>query len=425
MNQGRPEIPRVVEIAVQAADALDAAHSRRIVHRDIKPENIHINERGEVKVLDFGLAKRLLEESTDPLGTTADGQQTQDGQLLGTPRYMSPEQALGRAVDHRSDLFSLGSVIYFLLTRRPPFAGANMGEVLDNVVHKQPEAIARFNYDVPPELERITLKLLAKQVDRRYQSARDLMVDLKNLLREIDATGFRHSPAALLPNPKEIAQSDVVITYANLDNQPVISGRQGWVSQLEHNLQLRVAQLSGKQVAVFKQPDPSESAEIESAILEHLPHAKTVVSVLSPPYARSNGCHRMVNAFWKSAQASGRFEIGDRSRLLNVIKTPVDADDLPPDLRALYTGLVPYEFFERDAVSGRLREFDEAFGGIAIQRFHERVYDVAYDISQVLKYLGEGPARRRQAHRESQDHLSRRHDFGPRTSARPVAARTD
>ena len=394
VSQGRPESSRVVQIAVEVADALDTAHSRRIVHRDIKPENISINERGEVKVLDFGLAKRLLEESGDSLGTTAAGQQTHDGQLLGTPKYMSPEQALGKAVDHRSDLFSLGSVIYFLLTGRPPFTGASMGELLDNVVHKQPEAIARCQLQSvsTPELERITLKLLAKQVDRRYQSARDLLVDLKNLLREIDAPGIRQSAAALLPNPKEIAQSDVVITYANLDDQPVISGRQGWVSQLEHNLQLRVAQLSGKQVAVFKQPDPSESAEIESAILEHMPHAKTVVSVLSPPYARSNGCHRMVNAFWKSAQASGCFEIGNRSRLLNVIKTPVDADEIPREIRSLYKGLVPYEFFERDPVSGRLREFDEAFGGTAIQRFHERVYDVAYDITQVLKYLGEGPA---------------------------------
>ena len=120
-----------------------------------------------------------------------------------------------------------------------------------------------------------------------------------------------------------------------------------------------------------------------------MPQAKTVVSVLSPPFARSNGCYRMVDTFAKSAQASGRLEIGSRSRLLNVIKTPVDADDLPPGLRALYTGLVPYEFFERDPVSGRLREFDEAFGNIALQRFHERVYDVAHDISQVLKYLGD------------------------------------
>jgi serine/threonine protein kinase len=389
LKQGPLEISSVVAIAVQVADALDAAHSRRIVHRDIKPENISLNERGEVKVLDFGLAKRMLQESADSLGTTAAAQQTQEGQVLGTPRYMSPEQAVGKAVDHRSDLFSLGSVIYFLLTGRPPFAGANLGEVLDNVVHKQPEAIARFNYDVPPELERITLKLLTKQVDRRYQSARDLLVDLKNLLRDLEQPATAHSTVAAPPSPKEIAQSDIVITYANLDDRPVTSGRQGWVSQLEQNLQLRVAQLSGKQVAVVKQPDVLESADIESAILEQMPQAKTVVSVLSPPFARSNGCHRLVDTFWKYAQASGCFEIGNRSRLLNVIKTPVDVEDLPPDLRTLYTGLVPYEFFERDPVSGRLREFDEAFGNTALQRFHERVYDVAYDISQVLKYLGD------------------------------------
>ena len=245
----------------------------------------------------------MLQESADPLGTTAAVQQTQEGHVLGTPRYMSPEQAVGKAVDHRSDLFSLGSVIYYLLTGRPPFAGANLGEVLDNVVHKQPDAIARFNYDVPPELERITLKLLAKPVDRRYQSARDLLVDLKNLLRDLDHAGTPHSTVAAPPRPKEIAQSDIVITYANLDDQPVISGRQGWVSQLEQNLQLR-AQLSGKQVAVVKQPDVSDSAETEAEVLKQIPNAKTVVSVLSPPFAHSNGCCRIVGSFWKNATDS-------------------------------------------------------------------------------------------------------------------------
>jgi hypothetical protein len=152
---------------------------------------------------------------------------------------------------------------------------------------------------------------------------------------------------------------------------------------------VRVAQLSGKQVTVVKHPDGATSAEVAAEVLKHIPHAKTVVSVLSPPFARAHECHRVVESFWKSATDSGRFEVDNHSRLLNVIKTPVDTAELPPELRALYTGLVPYQFFERDPVSGRLREFDEAFGNAALQHFHERVYDVAYDISQVLRYLGD------------------------------------
>jgi serine/threonine protein kinase len=414
VKQGPLEVSRIVEIALQVADALDAAHTRRIVHRDIKPANINLNERGQVKVLDFGLAKRIP-TGTEGQDVTQDVPHTQQGHVVGTPFYMSPEQALGKDLDHRSDLFSVGVVLYELATGQRPFTGSNSAEIADKIVHAQPPAIGRLNYDVPPELERITLKCLQKQPDRRYQSARELMVDLNNLRRELDAGqahGITHglpsqygnswdrgstataeyrapASAAELSDPKVLAQSDVVIAYANLDDQPLLSGRPGWISQLHQNLQVRVAQLSGKQVAVVKHSDRSASAETEAEVLKQIPNAKTVVSVLSPPFAHSDGCHRIVESFWKSATDSGEFEVDHRSRLLNVIKTPVDTDELPPDLRALYTGLVPYEFFERDPQSGRLREYDEAFGSTALQRFHERVYDVAYDISQVLKYLGD------------------------------------
>ncbi len=416
VRNGPLEISRVAEIAVQVADALDAAHSRRVVHRDIKPANISLNERGQVKVLDFGLAKRMPQESHDALAMTAQMQQTQSGQVLGTPSYMSPEQALGKELDHRTDIFSVGVVLYELATGQRPFTGVNFAETVNKIVSSQPPAIARLNYDVPPELERITLKCLQKSPDRRYQSARELMIDLKNLCRELEMGrhhGQLHSPSAdegnmwdgqntrtatphvraapagAVSSPTDLAQSDVVIAYSNLDDQPLMSGRPGWISQLHQNLQVRVAQLSGKQVSVVKHSDSSASAEIEAEVLKQIPNAKTVVSVLSPPFAQSGGCRRVVESFWKSATDSGRFDVDQRSRLLNVVKTPVDADKLPSELRGFYSGLVPYEFFERDPQSGRLREFDEAFGNTAQQRFHERVYDVAYDISQVLKYLGD------------------------------------
>jgi serine/threonine-protein kinase len=279
----------ILDVAIQSATALAAAHAAGIMHRDIKPENIMLRADGYVKVLDFGLAK-LVENTTqggdsDPEAETQSFVNTKPGTVMGTVSYMSPEQARGLVLDSRTDIFSLGVVIYEMIAGRPPFDGATVSEIIASIISKRPAPMARYVAEVPMEMERIVSKALVKDRDERYQTTKDLLIDLRRLKQQLEFEAERDSGHAELSLPRITSnsggQSAIPVRDSSSRTQEMLA-QIGSQSSAEYII---------KEIKRHKMAVLVAFAVITLVVAGYLfyPRSKTIDSIVVIPFATENG----------------------------------------------------------------------------------------------------------------------------------------
>ncbi|HEX6100647.1 MAG TPA: protein kinase [Thermoanaerobaculia bacterium] len=279
------DVRQALKIAIQAAEGLVAAHAAGIIHRDLKPENIMINRSDVVKVLDFGLAKlRPGEEASDPGDSRTMTPATEPGFVMGTPGYMSPEQARGHLLDARSDIFSLGSVLYEIAVGRPAFESSSSVETMHKVIHSEPVAIGEIRPDLPIELGRIIRKTLAKDPDERYQSAKEVLIDLRNLLHELDTSpGTVPGHAAAAPRPRQkraIAYAAIlagILGVVALAFAMAQRPRGHGTESATESLQIRRVTATGKVIQAAIAPD----AKLTAYVISHQGEQTLVIREMS------------------------------------------------------------------------------------------------------------------------------------------------